>query len=380
MDRLARQLDEAAPGTLVESHGVWIRRLAVLARSLQACAGLALLLVAAVAAAVITVATRAGLAARRESIEIVHGLGATDGYIAARFAGRATLLAASGGFVGAALALPVLLTLANLAAPFAGTAPVVTSPDRHRRRVARCAVVHPARPARGGGGDRLSDRAGNGAALVAAAAMSSAERAGWSGAWGSPRSASRWRWAPASPGSCIAVETPAQAPPHADGIVAFTGGPERVETALRLLAEGRADRLLLSGIGGGAELAELAHRAGVDPLPLATRVTIDRSRHDHPRQCRATPRPGRAPNGIHSLLVVTASYHMPRAMAELERALPEVTLYPLPVVRAGAARTARRCRCGWSPRSTSSSWPRTAGLSAVLPMREAAPAHSGTAG
>ena len=102
-----------APGTLVESHGGWMRRLAVLARSLQACAGLALLLVAAVAAAVITVATRAGLAARREAIEIVHGLGATDGYIAARFAGRATLLAATGGVAGAVLALPVLLTLAQ---------------------------------------------------------------------------------------------------------------------------------------------------------------------------------------------------------------------------------------------------------------------------
>src|SRR6185312_8151255 len=83
---LAARLEAAAPGTLTESHGVWIRRLSVLARSLQACAGLALLLVALVAAAVIAVATRAGLVARREAIEIVHGLGATDGYIAARFA------------------------------------------------------------------------------------------------------------------------------------------------------------------------------------------------------------------------------------------------------------------------------------------------------
>jgi len=127
LDRLARRLDEAAPGTLVESHGEWIRRLSVLARSLQACAGLAVLLVAAVAAAVIAVATRAGLSARREAIEIVHGLGATDGYIAARFAGRATLLAAIGGIAGAVAALPVLLVLASLAAPFAGTAPQAAS-------------------------------------------------------------------------------------------------------------------------------------------------------------------------------------------------------------------------------------------------------------
>ena len=120
LDPLSRRLHDAAPGTLVEDHGVWIRRLAVLARSLQACAGLALLLVAVVAAAVIAVATRAGLSTRREAIEIVHGLGATDRYIAGRFAGRATLLAASGAALGAVAALPVLLTLAHMAAPFAG--------------------------------------------------------------------------------------------------------------------------------------------------------------------------------------------------------------------------------------------------------------------
>jgi cell division transport system permease protein len=129
LDPLAARLDAVAPGTLVESHGVWIRRLAVLARSLQACAGVALLLVVAVAAAVIAVATRAGLVARREAIEIVHGLGATDGYIATRFARRATLLAAIGGAVGAVVALPVLLTLASLAAPFMGGAQDVISPN-----------------------------------------------------------------------------------------------------------------------------------------------------------------------------------------------------------------------------------------------------------
>ena len=116
---LGARLDRAAPGTLLETQGVWIDRLLALARSLQASAGAALLVVAAVAAAVVAVAIRAGLAARREAIEIVHGLGATDGFIAARFAGRATLLAAVGGIAGAVAALPVLLALARLAAPFA---------------------------------------------------------------------------------------------------------------------------------------------------------------------------------------------------------------------------------------------------------------------
>ncbi len=116
---LHARLAQAAPGTLMEQQGVWIDRLLALVRSLQASAGAALLVVVAVAAAVIAVATRAGLAARREAIEIVHGLGATDGYIAGRFAARATLLAAAGGVAGGLAALPVLLALAHLAAPFA---------------------------------------------------------------------------------------------------------------------------------------------------------------------------------------------------------------------------------------------------------------------
>src|SRR4029077_1134658 len=54
-------------------------------------------------------------------------LGAPHGYTAGAFAGRATLLAATGGIAGALLALPVLLALATLAAPFAGNTPDMTS-------------------------------------------------------------------------------------------------------------------------------------------------------------------------------------------------------------------------------------------------------------
>jgi cell division transport system permease protein len=115
---LAAALTAVAPGTLAESHGVWVGRLSVLALSLQACAWLALAVVVAVAAAVVMVATRAGLASRRDAIEIVHGLGATDGAIAGHFARRITRLAALGGLVGAIAALPVLFVLTDLAAPF----------------------------------------------------------------------------------------------------------------------------------------------------------------------------------------------------------------------------------------------------------------------
>jgi len=115
---LAARLEAAAPGTMTESHGPWVRRLALLARSLLFCALAALGLVAAVAAAVIVVATRAALASRREVVETLHGLGATDLYIADRFARRASRAAALGGLAGMVLALPVVVALAALAAPF----------------------------------------------------------------------------------------------------------------------------------------------------------------------------------------------------------------------------------------------------------------------
>jgi cell division transport system permease protein len=125
-ETLQARLAAAVPGGVLENQGVWLQRLTMLARSLQACAAAALLLVAGVGAAVVAVATRAGLAARRDAIDIVHGLGATDGFIAGRFASRATVLAASGACIGAAAALPVLLGLAALAAPFGDRAPTNT--------------------------------------------------------------------------------------------------------------------------------------------------------------------------------------------------------------------------------------------------------------
>jgi cell division transport system permease protein len=121
-------LTQAAPGTLVERSGVWMTRLAELVDSLQACAGLALVVVAFVATAMVSVATRAGLAARRDAIEIVHSLGASDGMIARQFSRRITSLVLAGAILGLVLSVPVLLSLATLSAPFQPAATVPPAP------------------------------------------------------------------------------------------------------------------------------------------------------------------------------------------------------------------------------------------------------------
>ncbi len=117
---LTARLAEAAPGTILEDHAAWGGRLETLARSLQLCSGFVLLIVGLVTAAVIAVATRSGLAARRDEVMIVYQLGATDGYIVRRFAHRTATLAAIGGAIGGLLALPVVFTLTTLAMPLGG--------------------------------------------------------------------------------------------------------------------------------------------------------------------------------------------------------------------------------------------------------------------
>jgi len=123
--------------------------------------------------------------------------------------------------------------------------------------------------------------------------------------------------------------------PRADGIVALTGGADRVETALRLLASGHARWLLVSGLGPGTDLATLARRAGVDTALLAPRIELGRQATSTRGNAVETAAWARAKD-IHALIVVTAWYHMPRAMTELSRTMPDVVLYPEPVEPEGS--------------------------------------------
>lgn len=128
----------------------------------------------------------------------------------------------------------------------------------------------------------------------------------------------------------LAVRQPGAIPARADGIVALTGGAGRIETALRLLAEDRAPLLLVSGVARGVDLAELARRADLDPAALAARVTLGRVATTTVTNAAETARWAHA-HGVRTLIVVTSGYHMPRALLEIGRALPDVALHPAPV-------------------------------------------------
>jgi uncharacterized SAM-binding protein YcdF (DUF218 family) len=119
-------------------------------------------------------------------------------------------------------------------------------------------------------------------------------------------------------------------PPHADAIVVLTGGPERVDVALRLLSTGAADRLLVSGAGEKTDVSDLAHLSGMDPAPLEQQITMGHSARTTRGNALETASWAQA-GKVRTLLVVTTWFHMPRALVELRRAMPTQSLLPYPV-------------------------------------------------
>ena len=113
----------------------------------------------------------------------------------------------------------------------------------------------------------------------------------------------------------------------ADGIVILTGGAERVDTGLAYLQQGLAPRALVSGVHHDVKLRELMalHRI---PKNLAGRIDLGFGAIDTAGNAQETARWVKN-NAIHSLIVVTSNYHMPRALLHLRLLLPgKVALYP----------------------------------------------------
>jgi cell division transport system permease protein len=112
---LAAQLERAAPGARLDDPKPWLDQLVRLARLLQGLGLSIVLLVGLAMAAMVIFATRAGLAARRGTIELLHLIGAEDAYVARQFqrhVSRLAFLGGSGGWLAAAVILLLIQVLA----------------------------------------------------------------------------------------------------------------------------------------------------------------------------------------------------------------------------------------------------------------------------
>lgn len=122
----------------------------------------------------------------------------------------------------------------------------------------------------------------------------------------------------------------ADANPSANAIVVLTGESARIAEGARLLDEGRGERMLISGVFPRTGKKALLEISGLPEDKFDCCVDIDYAALDTMGNAHQT-RTWAGAHGYNSLIVVTASYHMPRSLAELSLALPDTELIPHPV-------------------------------------------------
>ena len=118
---------------------------------------------------------------------------------------------------------------------------------------------------------------------------------------------------------------------NADGIVVLTGGALRISDALELLSSGHGRRLLISGVNRTTPSYEIARLVPEHQRWFSCCVDLGRDATNTIGNALETRR-WVEERGFKSLIVVTANYHMPRAMAEVGHELPDVALVPYAVV------------------------------------------------
>ncbi len=115
-----------------------------------------------------------------------------------------------------------------------------------------------------------------------------------------------------------------------DAIAVLTGGSGRIDVGLDLLHRGLAKKLFVSGVYRGVDVAELLKLARQSPADVECCVVLGHAADNTAGNAEETAAWMRA-EGFHSLRLVTANYHMRRALLEFRAAMPGATIVPHPV-------------------------------------------------
>ncbi len=132
----------------------------------------------------------------------------------------------------------------------------------------------------------------------------------------------------------LTLPGPASSGTRTDGVAVLTGGPSRVTRGVAVLKAGLAQRLLVSGVDPSVKPAELAAAAGIPPRLNACCVDLG-FEADSTRTNAEEVSAWAARHGFKTIRLVTASYHMPRARAELQARVPDDVTIVADGVRAG---------------------------------------------
>jgi uncharacterized SAM-binding protein YcdF (DUF218 family) len=116
----------------------------------------------------------------------------------------------------------------------------------------------------------------------------------------------------------------------ADAIVVLTGGRQRLETGLALLATGTAKKLFISGVNPQVDRGALLRALGPAAGREACCIVLGRQAENTRGNALETAGWMEA-EGYRSLRLVTSWYHMPRSLLEFRRAMPFLTILAHPV-------------------------------------------------
>lgn len=120
--------------------------------------------------------------------------------------------------------------------------------------------------------------------------------------------------------------------PQADGIVIFTGTANvRITAGTQLLADGKGQRLLVSGIYESLDFYDVLRLSPSDMDKIKCCVDLDYDASNTLENAQQTALWAEI-HGFKSLILVTSAQHVPRAFLELRRTMPTVRLSAWPVV------------------------------------------------
>ena len=122
--QLRRILADQVPGAILDDHRGWIERMRAMAGTAVAAGVCILLLMFAATILSVTFATRGAMATNKAVIEVLHFVGAKNGFIARHFQHHFLILGLQGGAIGGGTAV-ILFALAGFVSRwFVGTAGV----------------------------------------------------------------------------------------------------------------------------------------------------------------------------------------------------------------------------------------------------------------
>ena len=122
----------------------------------------------------------------------------------------------------------------------------------------------------------------------------------------------------------------AAAPEKSEGIVVYTGGPDRIVAGMEILAQGHGGRLLISGVHRDVSRKTLSSLWKGTPDQFDCCVDLGRlaqTTEGNADEVGAWAKD----NNYKTITLVTSDYHMPRALATTRSRMPKATIRPFAV-------------------------------------------------